>query len=43
MKWTPAEEQQFFTVLRACAGQKPELIISQTCTAIGTKDHKQVR
>lgn len=41
MKWTPEEEQHFFTVLRACAGQKPEHIISQTCNVIGTKDYKQ--
>ena len=42
VRWTPEEEQSFFTALRGVAGQKPEKCLKEITQRVGSKDYAQV-
>ena len=41
-KWTPAEEEAFYSALKGVAGQKPEKCLREIVQRVGSKDYEQV-
>lgn len=42
VRWTPEEEESFYSALKGVAGQKPEICLKQITLRVASKDYAQV-